>query len=61
MAKAKESTVRIFVKKGADGNQLTREVTSAASEVAARFDGFVEKSSGAKSASTTTSSTSSSH
>lgn len=50
MADAKESKVRTFVKDGPNG-QLTRQVTSAQTEVEARFDGFTEQAgSGTKAA-----------
>lgn len=45
MAEAKENKPRTFVKKGRDGKQLTRTVTTASDEVAARFDGFHEETS----------------
>ncbi len=52
---AKESPVRIFVKKDAEGKELTREVTSPGSEVSALYDGFVEKKATTKSTGTTSS------
>lgn len=44
MAQTKETETRVFVKKLADGTELTRQVTAApSSEIEARFDGYVEK------------------
>jgi hypothetical protein len=46
MAKAKEDfPARTFVKELPDGTKLTRTVTRPDTEVAATFDGFVEKTS----------------
>jgi hypothetical protein len=42
----KETVTRVFVKKLHDGGELVRHVTAApSSEVEARFDGYVEKTS----------------
>jgi hypothetical protein len=43
MADAKEIKPRTFVKKGPNGERLTRTVTGPASEVDAKFDGFLEE------------------
>jgi hypothetical protein len=45
-----EAKNRIFVKKGLNGERLTRTVTDAASEVAATFDGYKEEKSAKPSA-----------
>jgi hypothetical protein len=42
-----QKPVRVFVKDGPDG-ELTRQVNSAAGEVNALYDGFVEKTSNSK-------------
>ncbi len=55
MAKTKDDSTRVFVKKLADGTVLERTVTSApGSEVDARFDGFLPKENSPASASTST-------
>ena len=50
-----EFPARTFVKTDRDGNELTRIVTRPDTEVAARFDGYVEKPAAKASASTTAS------
>lgn len=57
---AEETKTRTFVKKTRDGRELTREVTGAGSEVEARFDGFHEKATSAKSSTSGSSRSSSS-
>jgi len=44
-AKKKDYPQRTFVKKQPDGTELTRVVTGPSTEVAARYDGFVEQAS----------------
>ncbi len=48
--KKSEPQPRTFVKKDRDGNVVkTRQITSPSAEVAARFDGFTEETTTAKS------------
>lgn len=48
MAQAKDFKPRTFVKKGPDGEKITRTVTGPGSEVEAKFDGFHEETATAK-------------
>ncbi len=44
MAEASKPTKpRTFVKEARDGTKMTRQVSTAADEVAARYDGFLEQ------------------